>query len=55
MSLTVAAVHVLDSFVFVLLIGMGVDLGAGNVAVTEQLLDGPHIGDPHQFAGKGVA
>lgn len=47
MSLTVAAVHVFDGIVFVLFVGMGIDLGAGYVAVSEQLLAGPHIGYPH--------
>lgn len=35
---------------FVLLIWVGIYLGAGNVTVSEQLLDGSHIRDPHQFA-----
>lgn len=50
MLLTVRAVHVFDGLVLVLFIWVGVYLGAGDVAMSEQLLDGPHIRDPHQFA-----
>ncbi|MBA7698179.1 hypothetical protein ES703_106854 [subsurface metagenome] len=40
---------------FVLLVRVGVDLGAGDVTVTEQFLNGPHTRDPHEFARKSMA
>lgn len=45
---------IFDSFFFIILIWMGVDLGACYVAVSEQLLDGPHVGYSHKLTGKGV-
>ena len=48
-------IEILDGFFLIILVGVGVDLRAGYAVVTEQLLDGPHVGNSQKPAGKSMS
>ena len=54
MSLIVFEVHIFDSIVFVLLVGVRVDLRAGDILVSEKLLHGPQVRDSITPGGESM-